>query len=390
MEAQELPPVTLTVGPVEMSSYLHRSGWVRSEAGRVAELWRPNGDDDSQDVNLLVPKIPSAPDFDARVSYLIEDLQAYEQRPTDVIRDEISRQFVDVTNVKADHTFDSSVFLLDASQKLFTSAKKIVIAAAAATLRRRGYFGHAVPHKAREQARSVLVGHTRPGSYVVPVISRAQIPDVTWDDNAPRLVEKVEQASFDRRMVVTLAKSLDVLHQLAVVQENEPSNREVHDGVGEGLSYELCNGVVQSLRDPAVREFKVAFEWAPAVAQPSGIASHTDFPSDCLDRIQRVARGLRRDTEDRARVVYGWVEVLSSRAEDVGGTVRVHGMVEGRHRIVRMSLDQEDYDKAMASHKKVPVIARGDLHLEEGKLATMDVRSFELEATLPGTSPNNP
>jgi hypothetical protein len=391
MEASEdLPPVTLSVGPDEITTYLPRSGWVKTEAGRVAEIWQPNGNSENRNAELLVPKISSAPDFQSRVNFLIEDLQHYELRPKETIRDEMSRQFVDVTNLEADHELDNSVFILDASQKLFTSAKKMVLAAAAATLRRSGYFGHRVPHKAREQARAVLVGHTRPGSYVVPVISRAQMPDVSWNDDAPRLVENVEQASFDRRMVVTLAKSLGILHELVVVREPEPSNRELHDGVGEGLSYELCNSVIQSLKDPAVQHLEIGFKWAPAVAQPRDTGALMNFPSGCLERVQRVARGLRRDTEQREHVVYGWVEVLSSRAEDVGGTVRVHGMIEGRHRIVRMTLNSSDYDKAVASHKKVPVIARGDLHLEEGKLATMDVRSFKLEATLPGTSPEVP
>jgi hypothetical protein len=390
MEAmQDLPPVTLTVGPMEISSYLRRSGWVKSEVGRVAEIWQPNGGSQEQDIELLVPRITSAPDFEARVNFLIEDLRTYENRPAEAIRDEISRQFVDVTNVKADHDMDNSVFLLDASHKLFSSAKKMVLAAAAATLRRRGYFGHSVPNKAKERARAVLVGHTRPGSYVVPVISRAQLPDVAWDENAPRLIEDIEQASFDRRMVVTLAKSLEVLHQLAVVQEEEPSSREVHDGVGEGLSYELCAGVIQSLKDPAIQDFNVAFEWSPAVAQPSGIGGRVNFPADSLDRLQRVASGLRTDTDNRVRVVYGWVELLSSRAEDVGGVVRVHGIIGGKNRVVRMVLDREDYSKAVASHKKAPVIARGDLHLEEGKLATMDVHSFELETTLPIDLPDS-
>ncbi|MEU8409522.1 MULTISPECIES: hypothetical protein [Micromonospora] len=318
------------------------------------------------------------------MNILIQDLQVYERRPSELIRDEICRQFVDVTNVKATHEYDSSVFPLDASQKLFYSAKKMVIAAAAATLKRRGYFGKSVPLRAREQARAVLVGHTRPGSYVVPVVSRAQLPDVSWDDKAPRLVENVEEASFDRRMVVTLARSLTVLHELVVAREAEPTKREVHDGVGEGLSYELCDGVIRSLNDPVIEEFKVGFEWAPAIARPPGLDTNMEFPSESLERIRRIARGLRKETEDREQVVYGWVEVLASKAEDVGGWVRVHAMVNGRHRVIRMTLDSEDYEKAHASHKKCPVIVRGDLHLEAGKLATMEVHSFALEQSIPG------
>jgi hypothetical protein len=381
----EISAVSLSIGPKEISSYLRRSGWNVSASGRVAQIWIPSHVDNDEDLELLVPRVSSAPDFQTRLNILLNDLQTYERRPGKEIRDEISRQFVDVTNVSADHELDSSVFPLDAGHKLFYSARKMVIAAAAATLKRRGYFGHAVPKRARDQARNVLVGHTQPGSYIVPVITKARVPNASWDDDRPRLVEEAEESSFDRRMIVTLARGLTVLHELGVVSEKEPSNRDVYDGVGEGVSYELCDGVLRSLRDPSVQDFEVGFRWAPAVTLPVGLGKSLDFPSESVPRLRRIARGLRKDIEDREQVVYGWVEVLSSKAEDVGGSVRVHAIVGGKRRVIRMMLDREDYQKAVESHKKCSVMVRGDLHMEEGKQPVMDVHSFELEQRLPNT-----
>ncbi|WP_147434602.1 hypothetical protein [Micromonospora musae] len=381
----ELSAVSLSIGPNEISSYLTRSGWNVSTSSRVAQIWTPRNSNSNEDLELLVPRISSAPDFRTRLKILLQDLEAHERRSGDQIRDEMSRQFVDVTNVSADHELDSTVFPLDAGHKLFYSAKKMVIAAASATLKRRGYFGHAVPKRAREQARNVLVGHTHPGSYVVPVITKARVPDASWENDRPRLVEEVEELSFDRRMVVTLAKGLTVLHELGVVSENEPSNRDVYDGVGEGISYELCDGVLRSLRDPSVQDFEVGFKWAPAVTPPGGVKQHFAFPSESVPRLRRIARGLRKDIEDREQVIYGWVEVLSSKAEDVGGSVRVHAIVGGKRRVIRMNLDRDNYEKAVESHKRCSVMVRGNLHIEEGKQPVMDVHSFELEQRLPST-----
>ena len=316
---------------------------------------------------------------------VIDDLQRFEQRPADVIRDEISRQFVDVTNVQAEHKYDSSVFPLDASHKLFFSAKKMVIAAAAATLRRRGYFGHSVPQRARDQARTVLVGHTRPGSYIVPVISRAHVLDAPLQDGSQlSLVAEVEESAFDRRTVVTLSRGLETLHEIAVSRDRVPTNREVNDGVGEGLSYEMCDSVIRSLKDQTVEEFVVGVQWAPGVPAPrSSYTGAISFPTESLDVIRRVAKGLRQDIQDREQVIFGWVEMLSSKAEDAGGRVHVHAMVDGRRRIIRMTLNPEDYEKAVSSHKHRSVMVRGDLHLEEGKQPYMDVHAFEVEETLP-------
>ncbi len=381
-------PVSLSVGPNEITTYLSRSGWTKAEGGRVAEVWIPNAQRkvvQNTSYELLVPLIETAPDFEVRVEILLRNLQRLEQRPSDEIRFDISRQFVDVMDVSAEHDLDSSVFPLEASHKLFLSAKRMVVAAAAATLKRRGYFGHSVPQRARDQAKNVLVGHTKPGSYVVPVISRAFVPEAPWQGDQPRLVEEVEQAAFDRRTLVTLVRGLSVLYELAVTSDRRPTNSQIYDGVGEGLSYELCNSVLLSLRDPAVEAFDAGFKWAPAVSRPREQDEAFVFPFGAKENLSYVAQGLRRDEEDREHVIYGWVEMLSSKAEDTGGRVNVHAVVGGRHRAVRMQLDAEDYEKAVASHKRQSVVVRGDLHLEEGKQPTMDVHSFELEQQLPVT-----
>jgi hypothetical protein len=198
-------------------------------------------------------------------------------------------------------------------------------------------------------------------------------------------VEEVEQAAFDRRVLVTMARGLSVLHELAVVTDRRPTNSEIYDGVGEGLSFELCNGVLHSLKDPDIQDFVVGFKWAPAVTGPRDALQNVSFPSAAIDNVHYVARGLRQDVNDREQVIFGWVEVLSSRAEDEGGRVHVHAIVGGKQRVVRMSLNDEDYEKAVASHKRMSVMVRGDLHLEEGKQPTMEVHSFELEQPLPGT-----
>lgn len=375
--------VSLKVGPAEVASYLTRAGWTRTASSRVAELWMANGEGSHDRPELLVPLIESAPDFQTRIEIVLRDLERAERRPEDEIRFDMSRQFVDVTDVAAEHDLDNSVFPLDSSHKLFLSARRLVIAAAAATLRRRGYFGHSVPQRARDQAKHVLVGHTRPGSYVVPILSRARLPDAPWHGDQLFLVEEVEQAAFDRRTLVTLVRGLSVLHDLAVTTEPLPTRSQIYDGVAEGLSYELCNAVLQTVKDPAVENFGVSFKWAPAVQPPRGQDEIISFPSAVAEKVQYIARGLRRDEEDRKQVIYGWVELLSSKPEDAGGRVHVHALVGGKQRAVRMQLAAEDYEKAVASHKRTSVIVRGDLHMEEGKQPSMDVHSFDLEQPLP-------
>jgi hypothetical protein len=308
---------TLTVGLPELTTYLKGAGWERTVTGRIAEIWIYNGHE------VVVPTIESAPDFNARVDILTKDLQRLEDRPAATIRDEMSRQFVDIADVAADHSFGDSAIPLESGEKLFGSAKRLVVAAAAATLRRRGHFGREVPQRARDQARSAMAGHTRPGSYVVPIISQARLPELPWQGEQPHLVKEVEEAAFDRRVTVTLARSLGVLQQLAVDRYSVPSGREINEGVGEGLSYELCDSVVRVLKDPIVEQLEIDFRWAPAATMPRGVTASVGFPRESMPILEHVAAGLRRDTENRQHVVYGVVVTLSSREDQEGGRVYI-------------------------------------------------------------------
>jgi hypothetical protein len=371
----------LAVGLPELTTYLQGAGWRRTVAGRVAEIWTYNGHE------VVVPKIESAPDFQTRVEILTKDLQRLEDRPASAIRDEISRQFVDVTDVSADHSFGDAAIPLEAGEKLFGSAKRLVVAAAAATLRRRGYFGREVPQRARDQARSAMAGHTRPGSYVVPIISQARLPELPWQGDQPHLVKEVEEAAFDRRVTVTLARSLGVLQQLTVDRDTVPTGRDINDGVGEGLSYELCDSVIRVLKDPYVDQFEVEFRWAPAAPSPRGVTGSVGFPGESMPVLEHVASGLRRDVENRQQVVYGVVVTLSSREGQEGGRVDIDALVEGKKRSIRLELGPRDYDVAVSCHKRTPVQVRGVLHLQPGRQATMDVEAFEPDLALPAVTP---
>ena len=378
----------LAVGVPEVTSYLQQYGWHRRDVGRVAEVWIAlphqqqwpgrRGFDGTYEV--LLPKIETAPDFETRLNMLIKDLERVEDRPAEEIRNEIARQFVDVTDLTVDYPQDDSVIPLNLGERMFLSAKRLVVASAAATIHRRGYFGRSVPRQARDQAGNVFVGHTKRGSYVVPIVSRARLAELPWQDEQPKLIETVEEAAFSRRATVTMARALSHLQDLVVDRRGPPSVGEVHDAVGDGVSFELCGAVESIVASQPAELFRVGFEWSSRLPTPD-VRRSVDFPTESGPLLKQVRDGLRRDFADRQQVVYGVVVLLKSRAE--GGRVDIDALVEGRKRSVRLQLDARHYEIARMCHKRQPVVVRGVLHLHEGRQATMDVESFEPDASLP-------
>ncbi len=376
----------LAPGPEDFASYLRLGGWLQIHENRVSEVWTPPGADQpsATERQVIVPRLPTAPDFTTRIKILLGDLQDFERRSADEIRHDVALQHNDETLLRAHHDYGPSVFPLDSGQALFQSAKKLVVSAAAATLRRKGYFGKSTPWRAREQARMVMVGHTRPGSYVVPILSRARLPLATYEGNAPTLIPEVEEAAFDRRVLVTMIRALGALHSLAAA-ERTPTRRDIFDSVGDGISYDLCRGVLRSLKDRAVGSLAIGIRWAAALPSPGPSGVTVEFSREATGTIEYVAENLKNSSDDREQVLYGVVETLSSRSDDVGGRILFHTLIDGRPTVVQMALAPDDYQKALASHKQSAVIVRGRLHAELGRRANMEVWSFEPEQRLLGT-----
>jgi hypothetical protein len=362
-------------------SYMNNAGWRRTVAGDVAEFWSKNGE-----YEVLVPRRQNAPDFDMRLKLLTLDLEKIEERPASEIKDDISRQFLDITNVRAEHEFGEMFIPLDAGHKLFATAKDLVVSAAASTLHRRGYFGRSMPRNAREQAKRTLVGHTRPGSYVVPVINQARLPELPWKSDQPHLIEHVEAAAFERRAATTLAQALGALQEIATTSRR-PSVRAVNEAVGAGLSFEMCRAIARPLQDDVIHRLNIDIAWAPGVTAPRGVETSFIFPKESSEKLKIISATLKNDPLDSQEVIYGVVISLKSRSSDNGGRVEVETLIDGAKRLVRIDLDERSYEIARASHKRSPVIARGTLHRNPGRMAVMEVVFFDQDLSLPLEAP---
>lgn len=364
----------LEVGVAEVVSYLTRAGWRRGLGGSLAEIW---DNPQHEGVRVLVPKEQRAPDFVNRITMLTHDLAQLEQRHSRQISEDIARQFLDVTDLRAENPDLISVTIpLRAGHAMLDSARQLVVAAAGATIRRQGHFGKSMPRRARQHVNAVRLGHTREGSYVIPLISAARIPDPPSQDEPPHLELAVEEAAFDRRVLVTMARALDVLAEMVVRRDQPPTRAEVHDAVGEGVSYELCTAVHQIINTDEITDLSIDFNWALAARPPVRAPSHVGFPVGAIERVSAVLEMLRAVDTERQSVIYGLTTHLSSGTADVGGRVGVEAVVDGKLRTVWMDLGLQDYETAIACHKRRLVVARGTLKAAPGKRVIMEPAYF--------------
>jgi hypothetical protein len=226
-------------GIAEITAYLKVMGWGIAEAGPLAQIWDHRSAHEQQ---IFLPLRETANDFEKRVRMLVADLSRFERRAPEEIKQEISCVFYDVTDLEASHPSQINGSIpLHAAERLFLAARKMVEASAAATIQRQAHYGHQMPDRAREHARHVRAGHTKEGSYILPIISRARAaPDITIENERPQYLVDVEETLFDRRVMTTMAKALEALELIAVRSDRRPSGTEIIDVIGEGVSRELC------------------------------------------------------------------------------------------------------------------------------------------------------
>jgi hypothetical protein len=371
----------LTLGPPEVKSYLATAGWHPTARSRVGEIWQFGQREDDE---VLVPLIETASDYAKRMHMLIEDLARIEQRPEESVRDAIRFVFYDVTDLQADSADIDDTIALHSGLDMFASAQKLVVAAAAATIRRQSHFSRSIPLRARAHANHVRLGHTKRGSYIIPIISAARPPAPLDADEELTLDLDVEESLFDRRVTVTMAQALDALAELTLRRDRQPSRSDVTSAVGEGLSYELCAAVREILKSDGIESMNVTFNWASAAQRPAAAAEAVAFPQESVEVVQRIADDLRNVPRERENIVFGVVEDLHESGDEPTARIGIKTIVDGRARKVWMELDKETYREALRCHEnRLRVIARGILRVPPGREATMDVHSFGADNALP-------
>lgn len=372
------------VGTKEITSYLESCGWEVAMSGPLAQIWRTSR---TEERDILVPLVESAPDYHKRVRILLNDLAQVESRTEGDVENDIAYVFFDVTNLEAEHPqyIDDSI-PLQGGYQLFQSARKMIIAAAGATIRRQGHFGRSIPLKAREHARNVRLGQTKRGSYILPVISRAQpAPDVPEQEGEPHLDLDAENLLFDRRVTSTLAESLNAIESMTVRSDRTPSRTEVFDSVSVGVSHELCAALSAVVANDAVADLDIQFNWARAARQPRGAIDEATFPKESASVIEYIAKALRQSSREREHVLYGVITDLHREAEGEprGAEVGIETIVERRRKTVWFALGEDDVEEAVRCwHARRRVVVRGVLHTPQGQRARIDASFFSADPAL--------
>ncbi|WP_143121044.1 hypothetical protein [Streptosporangium canum] len=332
-----------------------------------------------------MPLNSEASDYPRRVRNFIEDIAGERGDQEDIVANELRYVEDDVVDLKFDD--DRSIVPLSDASRLLQGVKRFAIANACSAIHRRSHHGRSQPAKAREYAEFVGMGHTREGSFIIPIVSPiGTMKPIIIEGEQELLIDVQSELNFfPRRVTGMMADVLREVHSLAVEQERIPPKEDLSRAVIGGLSADACSALADMVAAPHESDLNISFQWALTAAPPRAGGEKVEFPRESAGAIREIGHILRDQIRLADTVIYGFVSSLDRDPGDEEGVVKVKAIVGDRVRPVKMTLQGDSYHNAVEAHDlKLRVIATGSLVKSgTGVLSMPRVDLFRIDDYLP-------
>jgi hypothetical protein len=358
---------------VSVQAYLRRRGWIEEPPGRAGSWWhRPSPR--SPETHIGVPDRIGVPGriIPGTVEWrsVIGSLADYEKRSFEEIAENVRDQFVDVTElcVASDFMIVRSIPLATGVD-LLAAAKAMLRAAATAAVRPRADIAGSFSTVANRIANQSRLGHTREGSYVIPLL----MPLTPLDDSArPAFsgmeTHRVEYEPEERRVTRTLAQALDAMQQRIVAPDREPGVQDIVPLVAAGVTRELVAAVRSILAQPEVSDFSASFQWAGAIAPPGGVPRRVELPASAERLLTSTERILKSSRKGAGEIITGLIVMIRHLPDAPTGEIGIQTMRSGRTSEILVQLPAEEIDNAHAwMAERRAVVAEGQLIHKRGR-----------------------
>ena len=347
-------------------------GRARSDLSGSQLSWRLPTDEGTYEV--IAPSSRSTGDFGQRVSELLRTLSVAEDRsPADVLRD-ISTQAFDIQYYRTRPDSPSGTAPLKEAADKYAAVSSLYSASTVSIEDPRSV--HPSHRSARTQSllKQVLAGPTFEGSYVISV----------WTPIPPRLTQEEDSVLFEtndepyeRRATVRLHQALSAVRSAL---DGDAGIDAFVDRAAVGVSANLCESLVMLSGDAAASPFDVRFAWA--LDRPVRIAEPViRFERDDFRVLKSAAQDLRALLPEQDVRLKGNVVRLEHGTEVGPGVITIAGVVADdpteKMRRVYVTLEQEDYDRALSAHHTfLEVEVTGSLIQRGNRSYLSDPREF--------------
>ena len=352
-----------TVTPSALYAYLASKGWQRTEPyGKVGHIYILEG----ETPELLVPASPAFADYALRLSQILEILSSVEERESRAVLRDLSMADVDLVRVRVPEAMTDGSMPIDRGVTLVRESRNMLLAAACSATRPQRVFRMGSNKKAVQYLKTVRLGQTDQGSFVVNLILPApRWPRVRGDHWGPRLNEP-----FETRVMHMLASGLR-----AVRRGVDSVNRGFgifEESVQEGVSANLCDALSSLLQDLEALDLSVC--WAlTRERRDENVQMH--FRHSDEKALAEASRILKNRQDRPNQLITGYVTALTRGESAREGHVTIRAMVDNVMRSIGVDFAPDHYGRIVEAHNsRLEIMLQGDLKRDGQKWVLLNPR----------------
>lgn len=361
------------ITPDQLAAYLDLRGWRKdADLGAMASVWhRP--EPQQEDAEVLLPSLQQrAKDFGRRLVDAVTAIADFEGRPVlDIVRD-VAGYFSDRVRVRVFHfDVEGGTIPLDDGVLLNQRARDLMEAAALASTSKRRQFTGRKSDEMNEYLRSLRLGQTEVGSYVVNIIAPVPV------QQTPQL--GLPSVPTTHLVTATLSSGLRALDDAIGTIASGGNNIVLDEAVSNGASANLCDALVGLSGADQKRGFEVTITPASSGLEPSPPVKFV-FDRDKVERVAEAAAYYKReDYTLYDRTITGSVEKLDRPLADETGIVTIAVTLNGQPKNVAVELDKDEYQQAVLAHgEKTLVQCHGDVRVMSRGARLINPRNFKV------------
>ena len=362
------PQAISSLEPLDVSAYLRTRGWnmLRSTPGKEVIWERPSAEETPFEIQLPLDR--NYRDFALRMAEVLDTLSLAEDRSQlEVFRD-LQTAALDLVRIRlmAKESTDGTL-PIEQGVQLIEHARDLVMASACATAQPRTWYQRNRPQKAKDYLRTVRLGQTEIGSYVITVLSR--VPPELKSGIVPSAAEE----PFERKVMTKLAQLLGMARTAAEDSAVSGFMERFKAAVNDGMTVNLCDAIAGLAPDPNSHDgVRVEFAWSPMRPQQLPLSTFVAIPPGAVEVIAEAGKMLRTFAPLEDIELTGTVVRLEAgeTPEVIAATIR--GVVDGSRRLVRVRVKERDRRAVIRAFQDgLSVTCVGDVS-RDGKIHAME------------------
>lgn len=342
------------LSPLDLTGYLRATGWTEvSYRPEHSTIWTK--DHQGETAELLLPLNRRFGDFGLRMADAVGLVAALEDRSQLAVLDDIQNASRDVIRFQLTSAdVQQGSIPADRGVAMYDNIPELFSASASATQQPRVYYPTKGTKAVSDYLRTLRLGQTEQGSYVIRVL--ASVPPPLGDLFGPT------EEPFERQVIHTLFRSLVALNQAAERSFQGDGGKPFAAAIQQGVSANLCEACANVLGLEARPGESLGIHLTPARNRP--IAAHIPpsvlIPAERVPVIREAARVLKANAPLEAQEIRGYVVKLQAR--DQGGIATISTYIDGQPRKVAVTLSEEEHKKAIQAYEqRAEILCRGDL-----------------------------